>query len=424
MNSKLSYNITLSELRNKGIISFFCAVLSMIIIPVYIWFLPPVIILWTLSWIWESRGKMKQVFKKSDKNRTLFYLFLLFIVWQVTGLLYSENVNAGLENISARLSLILFPLLLLSPGELIKREALLLSRVFSVSTTLFIVFCFGFAFYKSISIQDGIFLFNPIPEVHFWENYFFSKYFSIFQHPSYLAMYVILSVFISLKFFFDENAAKRKKILWLTISIFLLFSLYFLSSRASLLAALLLVPLFFLYKFYKRGKLKFAIVGILLILFLLVPVILMNKKVNIYVKDVAESSLSEVVNKDIRVIIWKASFNIIEKNFLLGVGTGDVKAELNNEYRKIGNQAIIEQEYNVHNQFIEVLLENGLIGLLILVSIFCYMLYIAFTGKNMLYLFFLLMVLIFFFFETMLNRLAGVSFFALFSFLLLYIKSD
>jgi O-antigen ligase len=79
-----------------------------------------------------------------------------------------------------------------------------------------------------------------------------------------------------------------------------------------------------------------------------------------------------------------------------------------------------KERFNAHNQFLEVLLENGIIGLIIFISIFVCMFYIAFSNKNLLYIMFILMTLMFFMFETVLYRLAGVSFFSLFSFLLIH----
>ncbi len=83
-----------------------------------------------------------------------------------------------------------------------------------------------------------------------------------------------------------------------------------------------------------------------------------------------------------------------------------------------------KERLNAHNQFLEVLLENGVIGLLIFIIIFAVMLYISFLEKNILYGIFTLMIIMFFMFETVLYRLAGVTFFSLFSFILLYVPHN
>ena len=124
--------------------------------------------------------------------------------------------------------------------------------------------------------------------------------------------------------------------------------------------------------------------------------------------------------EDPRLVIWKSALEIASKNFLLGVGIGDVREELSEEFLRIGEVQMAKDRFNAHNQFLEVLLENGIIGLIIFISIFVCMFYIAFSDKNLLYIIFILMTLMFFMFETVLYRLAGVSFFSLFSFILIH----
>ena len=84
----------------------------------------------------------------------------------------------------------------------------------------------------------------------------------------------------------------------------------------------------------------------------------------------------------------------------------------------------MDKELNSHNQFIETTAEHGLIGLLLLLSAFGLMFGVAFTNRNIIYFMFILIVFISFLFETMLNRLAGLAFFSVFSFLLLNIGNQ
>jgi O-antigen ligase len=83
-----------------------------------------------------------------------------------------------------------------------------------------------------------------------------------------------------------------------------------------------------------------------------------------------------------------------------------------------------KEQFNAHNQFLEVLLENGIIGLVLFISIFVSMFYIGISDKNLLYIMFILMIFMFLLFETVLNRLAGVTFFSFFSMLLCYTDTN
>jgi O-antigen ligase len=71
-----------------------------------------------------------------------------------------------------------------------------------------------------------------------------------------------------------------------------------------------------------------------------------------------------------------------------------------------------------------VLLESGLVGFFIFISMFIIMTYIALTDRNLIYLLFILIMLMFFVFESVLYRLAGVTFFSLFSFLLIHFNNN
>jgi O-antigen ligase len=107
----------------------------------------------------------------------------------------------------------------------------------------------------------------------------------------------------------------------------------------------------------------------------------------------------------------------------MGVGTGDASDELKKEFKNRGYINGYYDNLNAHNQFLEILLENGLIGLILFLTILGYMSYIAISQRNILSGLFIIMMFVFFMFETVLNRLSGISFFAFLSFLLIHIKT-
>jgi O-antigen ligase len=185
---------------------------------------------------------------------------------------------------------------------------------------------------------------------------------------------------------------------------------------------MILIPIYFLLKFKSLKKHRFAWIGIIVVLILLQPLIANNQRVG-YLYDLLFSKDIDYENQeDTRLIIWKSALEISKKNLLFGVGIGDVRTELADEYNRIGQEKMENERLNAHNQFVEVLLENGIIGLGIFLAIFAVMSYIAISDRNILYGIFISMIFMFFMFETVLYRLAGVTFFSLFSFLLIYLK--
>jgi O-antigen ligase len=257
-----------------------------------------------------------------------------------------------------------------------------------------------------------------VPEFS-WLNYFYALDFAIFQHTSYLSMFTLLSAYISFEYYFHFPQTKKIKYFWLFAALLLLISIYFLSSRAVMLATFVSLPLYLYIKFRQIKRLKYFWGVILVLILVSFPVVLTNPRINNYFNWRADHNISHIQVDNDRKVIWDSVIEIIGDNLIFGVGTGDIQDELNEKYMNSGQPNLAAVNTNAHNQYLEIVLENGLIGFAIFALMFSAMFFIAIANRNTLYLMFLTIVLISFLFETMLNRLAGVTFFSLFSFLLI-----
>jgi O-antigen ligase len=150
------------------------------------------------------------------------------------------------------------------------------------------------------------------------------------------------------------------------------------------------------------------------------PLIRNNDRINYVIQGFSNEENINIRKQDERILVWESAIEIIKKNPVLGVGVGDVRTELVKEYVRMGEDKLSQERLNAHNQFLEVLLEGGVISFLMFAFILGFMIFIAINEKNLLYGLFVIMMLVFFMFETILYRFAGNSFFPLFSFLLLY----
>lgn len=404
-------------------ITYYLSITVLVLIPVYHWYLPPFIGVLAIIWIWDFKSRISAFGSLKQEYKLLFALFIIFYLWQIFGIVYSDDPKEGWRNIILRMSLLVFPLIYIAPGEVVKNKSNALLRVFALGTILFLIFCLGYALNRSINFQNGILTFNPHPALYKdnWLNYFYGSELAIFQHPSYLSMYILFSVFITAESSFDKTFKITKRAFWFAAAVVLAFSIYLLSSRAEIIAAIITIPLYLFYKFRKSRIKLISGVIILIGLFILIPVLFTSPRLSYYFKGESKTELINKVQNEGRIYLWKSALKLIGRNLVFGVGTGDIQDELNKEYLLSGNKNItIENNLNTHNQFLEVILENGLVGLILFVSIFGVMFYISVSEKNIIYTMFLIIVLISFLFETMLNRLAGVSFFSLFSFLLIY----
>lgn len=412
-----------NELLKEGYFSYWAAIFCLIIMPIHVQFLPPFMILWALCWLIEKIKTGFSINYTSSESK-LFGLFIIYYLWQFISLLYTTDIKLGFENLFGRLSLLLFPLLLIAPGAMIKDKIKTLSGVFAISTFLFMVLCFIIAFIRSCSFIDGNFTFNTHPGEAFWLSYFYSAQLTVNQHPTYISMYVLLSTIFSFELGFDLLQKKTVRMFWLILGVSLVLFQYFISSRAGILACMIILPVYFGFKINKLKKYKFLWIWIIVLVLALIPLLQKNQRVDYIIGNFFQNKVDYERKDDPRLIIWKSAFNIIEENILVGVGIGDVRAALSAEYERIGEESMAKERFNAHNQFIEVFLENGLIGFLIFISIFAYMFYISFRDSSFIQVIFLILIIIFFMFETMLYRFAGVSFFSLFSFLILYLKKQ
>lgn len=419
---KLFYNGLLSKIRDWETMCFIFACACCIILPLYVWYIPPLMILWGVSRFHGFLINKNSAFKIKREVKWLALFFLLFYIWQMVGIIYSENTSAAWNIFLSRLSLIFFPLVLVMPGERITKHIKIILKLFTLCTLLFILFCFINSFYNSLSLQNGKLVFDSIPHEGYWEGYFYGSYFAFNQHPSYLAMFVIISSLMAFESWYDKSNSKKQRIFWLVAGIFLLFSLYYISSRSGLLAAILVIPVYFFYKLKSSKNRTYLILLITVFVFCLSVLVRQNDRVRIFLHEMSGESFKKRVLEDQRFVFWESAIQVFRENIVLGVGLGDLRDELSKEYKNSGKEELVKNYYNVHNQFLEIMVEEGIIGLVLFLLVLSCIAYIAISQKNIIYGLFLPMMLIFFMFETVLYRLPGVVFFSLFSFLLLHLK--
>jgi len=123
---------------------------------------------------------------------------------------------------------------------------------------------------------------------------------------------------------------------------------------------------------------------------------------------------------NLRLLEWQASWSIIKKTWLTGVGTGDGQNAMKLYYASY-NPSTMDMDFNSHNQYFETILELGIIGL---ISLLCCFFLPGFRPWNsILYLSFILLFSLMCLTESMLARQKGIVFFTLFQSLFLSVRS-
>jgi O-antigen ligase len=130
----------------------------------------------------------------------------------------------------------------------------------------------------------------------------------------------------------------------------------------------------------------------------------------------ADTIAQEAPNStNIRFHLWKNAVQLISRNPLFGVGTGDIKEELVNIYTENNYAYGIRERISPHNQFLHTGVILGITGMVLLAIYFFYPLCFSFKEKDWLYFFFLTIILLNAMTESILEREAGILFFTAFN---------
>ena len=121
-----------------------------------------------------------------------------------------------------------------------------------------------------------------------------------------------------------------------------------------------------------------------------------------------------------RIELWKNSVSLIKKYPFFGVGTGDVKDAFNQELR-LNHSPMAETNMRSHNQYFTFSIAFGIVGLLLILFAMIYPSVVLKKCRNSLFLVFFCIILFSMLTEDTLEPQDGVTFFAFFYSLFLFL---
>jgi O-antigen ligase len=336
--------------------------------------------------------------KEAMDNLLLSWESLVFVLILIFGLLYTNNIKHGLAVLETSASLIIAPIAF---GTIKHEKEFYLRKV----VTTFIV---GVILACCVCLINAFMLFWKSGDT---QNFFFSNLTSIIDsHPTYLAYYIIFAITIILYYFFSVEMYSRQ--LLLLGVIVLLFLVLLLTGGSTAFVSMLFVFSFFILRFFlsaktKISKLIFAVV-VLMIFSMLVASAYRDNSPNHVLDDSWD-----------RFFLWELAIQATP-NIFFGAGTGDYSEILNNHYRVNNLIEYANSNFNSHNQFIQIVLSNGLFGLIALIILVSRPIYIAVLNNLPLGTLVFFSFIIYGVTEVFLGRYQGVVFFALLQQLFLY----
>lgn len=395
---------------------FYCLLLvSVASLPFTNWLLLPVAVAMLLNWMVEWNWKEKWHFLKMEKNIPALVIFSLFFYLALYGLFFSFNKPKALSCFDCYLWFAVAPLILLTSNPLLmdRKRIRLALATFAISTTLCVIVLFSMGIYHVALTGNGY--------------YMYYVKFSVFRHPSYMAMYATMSLSLIIYFFWQ----KRSVITWgwkavcLFAILILLAGIIHLQSKAGLIVLVLTLLMWFV---FLVCHLKYKLIWIALLLLVAAGTVFVVFKTDVIrynrIKDLVGVTQSHKVNpygresSQVRLTLWKTAWEVSCKNLPWGVGTGDAwdEMQVHAVYKNYPN--IIGRGYNAHNQYLQTLLEAGVPGVLVLLAFCGYPLVFSIRKRDMLYCLFSVMLILNLLVECMFEARAGVGFFALLNVLL------
>lgn len=346
-----------------------------------------------------------------DRDKFVFepalLLFPIYFVIICFGLLYTKNLQSGLDLMQRSLSLFLFPIIFM----FVKEDAATVRRLFDfLLAGLLVSFCINF-FNATVSFVSyilentsgmGIF---PILDLaaDVWHKFYLGAALSKWVNPNYISIYILLV----LGYYLKNKLISRNRLAIVTLLFFYIFLL------ASIAAYLILVFMSLLLLFDVSDKQK-KYTG--LVIFVLgMAVFLNNPRVSGFyelLRHFDRTDHWEDMNLGkAKILSWDASVKLIREAPILGYGTGDANDALFHKYNELGYSFNSDNRYNAHNQFFQTYLQIGMVGLAILLGIFV-LLALRLRGSRHEFSIFLILF-ISLLVESMLVRFNGIVFFSI-----------
>ena len=397
---------------------WYCCLGIAFMLPVWGKLLPTIIAIFIVNWLISGEYLRTLPLLFRDKNRRNTLLFAVLYLLYVIGLLYTSDFAYAWFDLEVKLSLLVFPLIFATAdyGFLNTKRLRLLMQVYLAGCVLGSFLLMGHAYTLWSNGVAGAFYYMKLS----W--YFHSAYFAMYLN--FAMAFIVLEL---LNRFRSLSPASRA--IYFTLLAWYFIFIFLLSSKMGLIGMVILAVLTAAELVFRQKK-TFLGLGILILF-------LMCMRAGLHVFSgtsarVVQSSETLMGNTSSqkskstsdRIDIWKISAGIIKSNWLIGVGTGDVKDELVGKYRENKVEEALEFKLNAHNQYLQTFITLGLPGIFVLLLMLFLPMIAAFRFHHILYFVFLLLFSINILVESMFETQAGVIWYAFFNVILFSVNRE
>jgi hypothetical protein len=244
---------------------------------------------------------------------------------------------------------------------------------------------------------------------------FYYTAFTEFQHPSYLSMYTNWCLLLSIFLATYQNNFNRYKFLFLAFWFFAVAVIMFCGSKAGVIACALISLYIIVVQLFRR---QYAMAVLYLLMTALSAAIFQNainatcgSRMQNFNAVLSDSLHNNIESTNARKIVLQSTLKMARTHWLTGYGCGDMQDSLDATYVAGGYSSIKEEHLNAHDQYMQVLLSVGIIGLIILLFWMAGFMFLKpMPGLQFLGIGFAILVGFSLLFESMFERQAGVMF--------------
>ncbi len=390
-------NIVTSFLKKQQI--YFLIVFSFLL---PLWQKPATIILvfWAISGLLQV--------KNIKLNKAALLFLALYISYIISEFCYG---TFGIKTLEMKAAFIAVPLIFATHQYTIASYQKALNY-FAYGVVFSGIYCVLLAVFNSVTIADNQLLFSAsvvkMAQEGFLEssiyggNYFFGSHFSKLHQTVYFSLYLNVATLILL-----SNKKVKPKYKYVTVLFFGLL-LFLVSNRVNMTMYLVVLTFYTIEQVRSKKTKIIALIGALSMLSFIA---LTHPRTKGLVKNIYANGfvLDREANTSFstRLLTWNAASGIVKTDPLFGVGFSKGTQKLQEEYKKKRYVYPYRYQLNAHNQWLQILVDCGVVGLCVLL----FQMSLFFSIKGNYTLFSKLIGVLFsvnFMFESMLNRSSGI----------------
>jgi O-antigen ligase len=355
---------------------------------------------------------VKLQFLNMVRNPFFFLAVTPFLLYALS-LLYTADLTEGVRNVTTKLPLLLFPVIVGLWAPYREKDLLIVARTFLVCIACMGVIGFAFQYGQYLETGDTGFFYNDHLGSKFGKQ---AVYFAWFVNSALCILLLGWKVILP---------QKRQALTGALLFVLLTIIQILLASRTSLIIMMLLIAFCFFYRIAAElSRTRLLIVLSLMLASLTATTIVFPKVLNRF------KSISSVTYRmdnpnpinhfngtyseenwdglTARLAIWECARLSISRQVWTGCGVGDVPNELRKSYKEKHFILGQKEDFNTHNQFMDVWLATGSIGFLLFsASLFLLMLQ-AFRKSHVIFGLLLAIFILSMLTENILNRNQGV----------------